>query len=251
AADFRRVLAAVLRLNGCRTVAGLSHDGVPVLLELIPADVLSVELLRLNGEPIHSITSPGWPYTRAQIAFYRAHVAAHPILAHYARHGIGRALRVSDVVAHAEYERNPIYARCMKPHGLRHTLAMIFDAAPGRHTAISFDRRAHDFTVREVALLEAVAPHLAALLVRLELHTGKKRPWREPTTRDWLAGDLGVSNREAELLLHLAEGLGNREIAAKAGLAEATVRKHFENAFRKLGVANRVAAAKLARERVG
>lgn len=250
-ADLRWVLAAVLRLNACRTVAALSQEGVAALLELIPADAFSVEFLRLNGEPILTVTGPGWPYTKEQVAWYQAHIAEHPLMAHYARHGIGRALRVSDVVGREEFERNPIFLRCMKPHGLRFTLAMIFAAGPGRQTAVSFDRCERDFTRREVELLEAMAPHLAGLLTRLELHTGSKRPWLEPTTRDWLAGDLGVSNREAELLLLLGEGLANREIAAMAGLAEATVRKHFENAFRKLGVANRVAAAKLVRERMG
>ncbi len=175
----------------------------------------------------------------------------HPIMRHYAHHGIGRAMRVSDVVTQAEFERNPIYLHCMQPHGLRFTLAMVFSAVPGRQTAISFDRRDHDFSAREVALVELLAPHLAGLLNRFELHTGNKLPWREPTTRDWLAGDLGVSNREAELLLRLAEGLSNREIGAEVQLAEATVKKHFENAFRKLGVTNRLAATNLVRERMG
>ncbi len=62
--DLHQVLDTVLRLNSCRTVAGFSHFGVPTLLELIPADVFSVEMLRLNGEPIHSVTAPGWPFTR-------------------------------------------------------------------------------------------------------------------------------------------------------------------------------------------
>ncbi len=250
-ADYRRLLDTVRRLNACGTVAALSHDGVAALGELIPTDSFSVQLLRLNGEPVMTVTAPGWPYTRGQVAYYQAHLSQHPILAHYARHGIGRPVRMSDVIASDALERSPIYVHCLKPHGLRYTLATVVGAAPSRRMGISFERRDRDFTRREVALLDALTPHLAGLLTRLELHTGSKRPWREPSTRDWLAGELGVSNREAELLLLLAEGLSNRDIAQMADLAEATVKKHFENAFRKLDVPNRVVAAKRVLARMG
>lgn len=251
AADLQRVLAAVLQLNAARSIAALSRDGVAAILRLIPADAFSMQLLRLNGTPVFTITDPSWPYTKEQVDYYCRHAGEHPMVRYYAAHGIGYALRMSDAIPLAAFKRHPIYTHCMGPHGLHRTLGILLKAGPGRHTGIAFDRRRRDFTPREMALLEALAPHISQLLERLELDTGTKKPWREPTTRDWLAGDLGVSNREAELLLLLLEGRSNREIAAAVRLSVGTVKKHLENAFRKLGTPHRLAAAALVRERLG
>ena len=57
-----------------------------------------------------------------------------------------------------------------------------------------------------------------------------------------------ISQREQELLVVLAEGLTNREIAARLVLEESTIRTHLRNIYRKLGVNSRVAAVRLARE---
>lgn len=252
AADLRRVLDTVFRVHACRTVSAFSHDGVQALLELIPADVLAVQLMRLNGEPLVMILSPDFPYTREQVEFYRRHSAEHPMVRHYAIHGPGRARRMSDVISWEEFERHPIYLRCLAPHGIRHTLGILLGAAaPGRRTGLSFDRRDADFTPREVALLEAVAPHVAQVLEHLELHTGRKRPWREPSTRDWLAGELGVTNREAEALFLVAEGLDNAAIAAALGITVTTLKKHLQNAYAKIGVKRRHAAARLVATKLG
>lgn len=47
---------------------------------------------------------------------------------------------------------------------------------------------------------------------------------------------------ERRVLELVREGLSNEQIAASLVLAPGTVRKHLENAFRKLGVHNRLAA---------
>ncbi|MBK7218712.1 MAG: helix-turn-helix transcriptional regulator [Candidatus Promineofilum sp.] len=53
-----------------------------------------------------------------------------------------------------------------------------------------------------------------------------------------------ISQREQELLVVLAEGLTNREIAARLVLEESTIRTHLRNIYRKLGVNSRVAAVR-------
>ena len=54
---------------------------------------------------------------------------------------------------------------------------------------------------------------------------------------------LGVTAREAEVLLWLARGKQNRDIADILGLSPRTVDKHLEQIYAKLDVENRVAAA--------
>jgi DNA-binding CsgD family transcriptional regulator len=56
----------------------------------------------------------------------------------------------------------------------------------------------------------------------------------------------GLSPREVEVLQLLAGGRGNREIAERLFLSEKTVERHLSNAYLKIGVNNRAAAAAFA-----
>lgn len=87
-------------------------------------------------------------------------------------------------------------------------------------------RRTTDFTDRDRVLLGLVAPALERIL--------SVRP------QSTLPPSLTVQERR--VLLHVAEGLSNAEIAERLFVAASTVRKHLENAYRKLGVNNRLAA---------
>ena len=57
---------------------------------------------------------------------------------------------------------------------------------------------------------------------------------------------LGLTAREAEVLLWLGRGKPNRDIAEILGLSPRTVNKHLELIYTKLGVENRAAAAGIA-----
>ena len=54
---------------------------------------------------------------------------------------------------------------------------------------------------------------------------------------------LGLTNREAEVLLWVAQGKSNGDVAVILGMSEKTVKQHMGNIFEKLGVENRNAAA--------
>jgi DNA-binding CsgD family transcriptional regulator len=59
---------------------------------------------------------------------------------------------------------------------------------------------------------------------------------------------MGLTARQAEILLWIAHGKTNPEIATILGLSAGTVHKHTEHIFAKLGVETRTAAAALAWE---
>jgi DNA-binding NarL/FixJ family response regulator len=55
-----------------------------------------------------------------------------------------------------------------------------------------------------------------------------------------------LTRRELEVVRLLAEGLSNREIAGRLGLAEVTVKLHLHNAFEKIGARSRADAVRIA-----
>jgi DNA-binding CsgD family transcriptional regulator len=59
---------------------------------------------------------------------------------------------------------------------------------------------------------------------------------------------LGITRREHEILVLIAEGLSNREIGARLFISENTVKTHSSRLFEKLGVGRRVQAAQRGRE---
>ena len=57
-----------------------------------------------------------------------------------------------------------------------------------------------------------------------------------------MSDTVKLSKREREALVHLAQGLSNREIAKRLGISINTVNKHVQQIFTKLNVRNRVQA---------
>jgi DNA-binding NarL/FixJ family response regulator len=92
---------------------------------------------------------------------------------------------------------------------------------------------------------------LAAVTSRLERHAVHERELRAAAmagaTPDFSSAApiekaLGVSPREAEVLLWVAQGKGNADIGSILEMAENTVKRHLTNIFTKLGLESRHAA---------
>ena len=82
------------------------------------------------------------------------------------------------------------------------------------------------------------------IILLLEENEEKATPMRPPETLQ----RLGLTRREAEVLLWVAQGKTNPEIAIILHAASRTVGKHLERIFAKLGVATRTDAARRALE---
>lgn len=59
---------------------------------------------------------------------------------------------------------------------------------------------------------------------------------------------LGITPRELEILELIAQGLSNKEIAARAFVSENTVKSHSSRVFDKLGARRRTQAVQLGKE---
>jgi two-component system response regulator DesR len=65
----------------------------------------------------------------------------------------------------------------------------------------------------------------------------------------WSAGEDPLSDRERQILQRAGDGHSSAEIAVELRLSEGTVRNYLSEAITKLGAANRVDAARIARTR--
>ena len=67
-------------------------------------------------------------------------------------------------------------------------------------------------------------------------------PRAEDDAHDLAHGVVSLTNREREILALLADGLGNKQIAARLGISTNTVKTHLELLFEKIGVSSRAEA---------
>ena len=88
-----------------------------------------------------------------------------------------------------------------------------------------------------------IAPAIAHKLLEA-LRDGGPRP-RQVTSAE-VAEGTALTPREAEILGLVANGLSNKEIAARLTITEGTVKNHVHNALEKLHLSNRVQAAAFA-----
>ena len=117
---------------------------------------------------------------------------------------------------------------------------------------------ADDYLVKPVVredLLAAVEARLAradAIEARVQAAASANGAGFNPdfTSHEPLTG-MGLTNREAEVLLWVAQGKSNGDVAGILGMSEKTVKQHMGNIFEKLGVENRNAAAMQAVEVLG
>jgi two-component system response regulator DesR len=107
-------------------------------------------------------------------------------------------------------------------------------------------RRALDAGASGYLLKDAPSEKLADAVRRV--HAGLRVIDPELAQEAWSDPDP-LSDRERQVLRHAEEGLTSAHIAEKLGLSEGTVRNYLSEAISKLGVSNRVEAARLARQK--
>jgi two-component system response regulator DesR len=107
-------------------------------------------------------------------------------------------------------------------------------------------RRALDAGVRAYLLKDTPADRLAEVIRKV--HAGGREVAPELAAEAWSAEDP-LSPREREALRLAGEGLSSAAVAQRMGLTEGTVRNYLSEAIGKLGAANRVEAARIARQK--
>ena len=140
------------------------------------------------------------------------------------------ALRLSERVRRSEFERTGFYDAFMRPNGLRDTLKIWLSSTDHSAACIQLWRGGSDFSRRDQDVLAVLHHQLIAMRARALRGSVRRAPTRDLTVR------------EAEILTWAARGATDAQIAARLGVAAATVNKHLEHAYVALGVHSRAEA---------
>lgn len=118
-------------------------------------------------------------------------------------------------------------------------MELIFQALKAGACGYILKRFRPDEILQAIAEVRAGGAPMTSEIARMLV-----RSFRAPSASPAAAAETnGLTSREAEILMLLAEGLSNKEIAYKTNIAAGTVRNHLEHIFKKLHVRCRTEAA--------
>jgi DNA-binding CsgD family transcriptional regulator len=237
-------LNAVLRFLAEADASGGDEAYGPAVLEqlrrLIPCDEVGYQEADVDAR---RFTDPEAAVHAAEDAQYWA-VGPCPVTEYRVRTGDLSAIRMSDVIGGRRYHDLPVYRDYFQPRGLDHVLDLGLSAVPSRFRSLVLFREhgSADFSERDRGVLEMLRPHLRAREARaalLALVAGGRTALEQIGEVD----GLQLTTREREIVARVSAGKTNAEIAAELWISPATVKKHLENTYVKLGVGSRAAAA--------
>ena len=157
----------------------------------------------------------------------------HPLYLWYTSQPDWSPVRISDVMPWERFRRTRLLTEVLAPADACHTIViMLVPPASGQFVYFGITRADPDFTDDELRLCQSLQPCLVALYTVLTLaeHTS---PHKETMT---------LTRREHAVLRYLADGLTAEAIARRMSARPATVRKHLQNLYAKLGTSDRLGA---------
>jgi DNA-binding CsgD family transcriptional regulator len=108
--------------------------------------------------------------------------------------------------------------------------------------------------IRRTLVIEGLGERLRIEITAVGKGKTQFHLWREPLPETMKIGTDapavtaqpadGLTQREREVALLVADGLRSREVAERLGIASQTVKSHLKTIFDKLGVRNRVELAR-------
>ena len=244
--DYESVLGFVRQLYAVARIEDFSRVTSFGIRRLIPCDILMYKEIYLRRHLAKMIEEPAGSLPAERAAAFEHYASQHPLIAHYARTGEERPQKISDFVTLNEFRNLAVYDAFFGKLAINHQMAVGLRVGPELLIGIAVNRKRSDFSERDRAVLGLARPHLlqafqiaevrARLLQRAE--AAERALWTAPVQR--LAS---LTSREREVLVLVAEGKTNPQIADLLRLSPRTVQKHLEHVYEKLDVQRRTAAA--------
>lgn len=245
--DSRNLLEAVGILNENLDLSTLAQRTVAAVTNVLPCDIVTyneVDLVRRVDRifiaPDDARLAPGTP----DYATFMRHIDEHPLIAHNARIADPVPRKISDFLSDRRFRSLALHSEFFRVFDVNYQIAMVVQHAGLRMIGVAANRALSDFTERERACLAALRSHVVQAY-RNGLSVERVRAGSHCGRAVGCAAAGGLTQREGEVLHWVAGGNSNDDVARIIGVTSATVKKHLEHIYEKLGVMNRTAASAL------
>ncbi len=275
--DWLALYEAILEINSAENLAVLPARILAAGGRLVPCDTATLQddrgglgeipwqLVDEGAKPAQS--GEGWrrgvramtpwetDFSEMRAPFFACSGERHPHTAHYRETGDSTARRLSDVMPTAQLQRTRFFNEISRPIRINWQLTFYEPLPQGGTLMLAACRKRTDFSDRDVLLFDLLRPHAAGAWRRMIGHERLRRlrevnPVALANVDRAALRTLGLTAREAEVLIWLAQGKTNAEIGIILGMGLATVKTHLLHIFAKLGCETRTAAARTALEAI-
>jgi DNA-binding CsgD family transcriptional regulator len=231
----RKALDFMLDVSAVEQPDALVRCVVEGLPRLVASELTTLSICDLRAGTRRVVSDPEGAISQDDQACFNRLIHEHPLVRFHSSNRGGGARRISDCVSRTQFQCQEIYADYYRRIGIDHVVALPVIASGELVMSYVLNRKGSDFNDAECTLLDAMRPALANLYRFSVLASMLPAA---PT-----AQERRLTPREQEILRWVAAGKSDRQIAAIVGAGVRTVQKHLENAYVKLGVENRTAAA--------
>lgn len=245
--DLEASLSYLRELYAQRDPESFKRHVLETITNLIPSELTTYNELDLQT----SKNVWEWEPTPSDFAelteSFALYMDENPCIAYYRRTGDGRATKISDFLTQRELRKLGYYNEYLRRVGLEHRMSIVLPKPPHSVIALAFGR-GKDFSERDRLVLDLLRPHLtqaydnAAALARIRQESAHLNQTKDVLLTRESFERLGLTNREAEILLGIAQGKTNKQIAASLYVSPFTIKTHLQHVYRKLGVESRTEA---------
>ena len=232
--EFPDLLESVRRLGGFGTVGVFIDQSMTLLETALHGSLVSFKRMNMADRTATVALRPYLPEHEAAVGGVGRLLDEHPLVRWYTSQPDWSAVRISDVMPWQQFRRTQLFTEVLAPIGACHTVLVLLTSPRQNHDWVYFgvNRGDQDFSDAELAFAVRVQPAFVALYSRLT-STAPERSVQAVVT---------LTRRERTVLGYLADGLTADAIARQLGASPATVRKHLQNLYAKLGTSDRLGA---------
>ncbi len=244
--DYEAVLDFVRHLNAIGRMDEFPRRAMAGVGALIASDVLTYNEIDTRRQRAIVIQEPVGAISAGLVGTFERLAYQHPLISHYARTRESRPRRISDFLSLTEFRRLDLYQEFFGQLRVNYQMAVTIPSSNALVIGIAMNRTRRDFSERDRSVLDLVRPHLAQAyrnaaertMLQERADAAEGALWSSPATV--LAS---LTRREHDVLVLVADGKTNLQIADRFSLSPRTVQKHLEHVYDKLGVRTRTAAA--------
>jgi DNA-binding CsgD family transcriptional regulator len=244
--DYQSVLNVVREIHGIERMDDFPRQAMSAICHLIESDLLTYNEIDTRRQRAFMVQEPAGAISAAQVQTFERLAYEHPLINHYARTRESQPRKISDFLSLTEFRRLALYQEFFRDVALNYQLAVTIPSANAMVIGIALNRSRQDFSERDRSVLDLVRPHLVQAYRNIAERTALRERAETAERALWSASATvlaSLTRREREVLVLVADGKTNAQIAGRLAVSPRTVQKHLEHVYDKLGVRTRTAAA--------